>query len=148
MAARGRKNSKNSNSRKASNEKLGMDGQSPMSGSKTPKPGLINTITTDSSGPSTEKNKMNMPSMISISRMSSETYDRIVESQDESRSSIAESDYSGTSSERARKREMRQSNVFLMKVIHGRIPNELLASRITSTDRENLSVLIPNLVVS
>ena len=45
--------------------------------------------------------------MISVSRMSSGNYDRIEESDDEYQSSLAESDLSGTSSERARKKEMR-----------------------------------------
>ena len=82
------------------------------------------------------------PNGISVRRLDTfnNHYDRIIESEDESRDS---SQYSGTSSERRRNKEMRQSNIFLMKVIHGRVPNELLASRITSTDRENLSTLIP-----
>ena len=72
---------------------------------------------------------------------------RIPESdQEDERSSIVTSNLSETSSQRAKRREMNQSHVFLMKVIHGNIPNELLASRITSTDRENLSTLIPKLV--
>lgn len=79
--------------------------------------------------------------------MSSGNYDKIVESDDESDSSmVTESDWSGTSSERARKKEMKQSNVFLLKVINGRVPSDLLNSRITRTDRENLSTLIPHLI--
>ena len=79
--------------------------------------------------------------------MSSGNYDKIVESDDESDSSmVTESDLSGTSSERARKKEMKQSNVFLLKVINGRVPSDLLNSRITRTDRENLSTLIPHLI--
>ena len=55
-------------------------------------------------------------------------------------------DLSMTSTERERRRDLKQSNIFLMKVIHGNVPAELLGSRITSTDRENLSTLIPHLV--
>lgn len=86
--------------------------------------------------------------LISVSRMSSlEEYDRILESDDESRSSYRDSfNISQSSEQRARNKDLKESNIFLMKVIHGRVPNELLTSRITSTDRENLSTLIPQLV--
>lgn len=82
--------------------------------------------------------------LITVKRLNTlNKYDRVImESEDESRSSFATSD-SGTSSERKRRKELCESNIFLMKVIHGNVPNELLASRITSTDRENLSTLIP-----
>lgn len=33
-----------------------------------------------------------------------------------------------------------------MKVIQGRVPTEMLNSRITLTDRENLSILMPSIV--
>jgi len=56
-----------------------------------------------------------------------------------------DSDFSGTSTERAEKKKLKESNIFLMKVIHGRVPTELLNSKITSTDRENLSSLVPHL---
>ena len=39
---------------------------------------------------------------------------------------------------------MKKSNIFLMKVIQGQVSNELMGSRITDTDRENLSTFIPN----
>ena len=90
-----------------------------------------------------------LPPMISVDRLSSSrqsSYEKIAESDDESKqSSMVESDMSGTTSERARKREMKKSNIFLMKVIQGQVSNELMGSRITRTDRENLSILIPNL---
>ena len=57
-------------------------------------------------------------------------------------------DLSVTSTERERRKDLKQSNIFLMKVIHGNVPAELLGSRITMTDRENLSTLIPHLVLS
>ena len=63
----------------------------------------------------------------------------IPESDDESRSSHR----SSKGSEYRRRRELAESNVFLLKVIHGNVPNEFLASNITSADRENLSTLIP-----
>ena len=84
--------------------------------------------------------------MISVDKLSSSSCEKIAESDDESmQSSMIESDMSGTSSERARKREMKKSNIFLMKVIQGQVSNELMGSRISRTDRENLSYLIPNL---
>lgn len=68
----------------------------------------------------------------------------IEESDHESHSSFNTS-ISATSSERARKKELKQSNVFLLKVMQGRATKENLGSRITTTDWENLSQLIPNL---
>ena len=114
------------------------------------KQGLLNTITSDNNTGNSAANLTQGPSpMISVSRMSSGNYDKIVESDDESQqSSYQESNMSCTSSELERRQDMKRSNVFLMKVIHGRVPNELLASRITSTDRENLSSLIPHLLIS
>ena len=83
--------------------------------------------------------------MISVDRLSSSSCEQIAESDDESKqSSMTDSDMSGTSTERARKREMKKSNIFLMKVIQGQVSNELMGSRITDTDRENLSTFIPN----
>ena len=83
--------------------------------------------------------------MISVDRLSSSSCEKIAESDDESKqSSMTDSDMSGTSTERARKREMKKSNIFLMKVIQGQVSNELMGSRITDTDRENLSTFIPN----
>ena len=89
-----------------------------------------------------------LPPMISVDKLSSSrqsSYEKIAESDDESKqSSMVESDMSGTTSERAKKREMKKSNIFLMKVIQGQVSNELMGSRITDTDRENLSSFIPN----
>ena len=51
-----------------------------------------------------------------------------------------------TSTERARKRELKESNVFLLNVMQGRFPEDMRNSKITSTDRENLSTLIPQFV--
>ena len=105
--------------------------------------GLNHTVTT--AGNDSLKNSTKSPASqhINVRRMSTDFYDKIVESDGESNSSRNDTDMSGTSSERAHKFEMRQSNVFLLKVIQGRVPNEMLNSRITSTDRENLSTLIP-----
>ena len=144
MASHGRKN-------KANRERRGSDdAHGDPFATKT---GLINTLTNSSDqqslGAANRNNQNNVtPSaLISVSRMSSGNYERIEESECESGSSSQiGSEYSGTSSERARKRDLKESNVFLLKVIHGRVPNDLLASRITSTDRENLSTLIPHLV--
>ena len=84
--------------------------------------------------------------LISISRLDElKKYHPIDESNDESRSSVHSSELSMTSTERKRRNDLRNSNVFLMRVIHGNVPHELLASRITSTDRENLSTLMPAL---
>mmetsp|Transcript_13497 Transcript_13497/g.18488 ORF Transcript_13497/g.18488 Transcript_13497/m.18488 type:complete len:116 (+) Transcript_13497:1648-1995(+) len=81
--------------------------------------------------------------LITVKRLDSlKNYDQIKESDEESRSSFNTS-RSANSSELRRLKELKESNIFLMKVIHGNVPNELLASRITSTDRENLSTLIP-----
>ena len=111
------------------------------------KHGLINTLSNSKKQRSSKKAASNPSNLISVSRMSSGNYDKIVESDDESDSSMGtDSDWSGTSSERARKKEMKQSNVFLLKVINGRVPSDLLNSRITRTDRENLSTLIPHLI--
>ena len=38
---------------------------------------------------------------------------------------------------------MKKSNVFLLKVIQGRIPEDLKNSKITQEDMYNLSTLIP-----
>ena len=129
-----RRNSKDKKQRKASKEKRA---ESAL--------GLINTMNSESDKQSSAKQ---LSPLISVNKMSEGSYDKIVESDDESGSSFAESHLSGTSSERAKIKEMRESNVFLMKVIHGRVPNELLTSRITSTDRENLSTLIPHLQIN
>lgn len=153
LAKQGRRDSRASPPRRHSDSSDGYEGLPTGRGARSPQPGLINTLSntntlTDSSGHKLSEydNRKNLPSIITVSRLSQGSYERIDENQDESQSSsIAESDLSGTSSERARKREMRKSNVFLMKVIHGRVPHDLLASRITSTDRENLSTLIPHL---
>ena len=107
--------------------------------------GRVNTYSTNTE----DRNPRDTNPRISVSKMSSPSerdYDRILESEDEDGSSFRQSNLSGTSTERAQKKHLKESNIFLMKVIHGRVHNDLLASRITSTDRENLSTLIPHLV--
>ena len=76
------------------------------------KKGLINTRTTSSDNQSNGRNtaqNQNTPSaLITVSRMSSGNYERIDESECESGSSSQiESEFSGTSSERARKKDMK-----------------------------------------
>ena len=114
---------------------------------KNEKDGLINTFSSDDKSGISKKSPNSNITVSKMSKGSSEEYERIVESDGESGSSRNNSSFDGTDSERAHNREMKDSNIFLMKVMHGRVPNELLTSRITSTDRENLSTLIPHLIL-
>ena len=42
-------------------------------------------------------------------------------------------------------RDVTASNSFLMRIVHGRVPNALLQSQISEDDRQNLSNLVPRL---
>ena len=106
------------------------------------KAGLINTV-------SESTNSQKKSPLIAVRPLDSGLYSQIKE-EDESRqtSSIrTDSDAESlTSTERARKRELKESNVFLLNVMQGRFPEDMRNSKITSTDRENLSTLIPQFV--
>jgi len=108
---------------------------------KKRKSGLVNRTQSHGESP-TETSPM-----ISVKRLRTRNmYEDIPESDEESKSTIKTDSELITmnTSQREKMQDMKQSNIFLMKVIHGNVPHELLASRITSTDRENLSTLMPH----